>query len=363
MDQKLKDKLNKRKEEGTLRSLSSFSGMIDFQSNDYLGLSEVAIGFTGSYGGTGSRLISGTSLEALEAERFLAEYFNAPSALFFNSGYDANIGFFGSVPQKGDFVVYDEEIHASVRDGIRLSYAKTYSFRHNDPEDLKRILAKIEGTVYVAIESLYSMSGEVTPLEQILQICEQFNAHLIVDEAHAGGVYGDGKGYCAELGLQDRIFARLITFGKAFGSHGAVYLVDNDLKDYLVNFARSFIYTTALPPSAYKRIVQLAQRDDLDSRRKRLQDNINLLRESLQELELFSDPRSPIQSIRFQDIDTLRKVTQNCLEAGFAVKAIYAPTVPLGKECLRINLRSDHDDGSIHRLSSLIMKGTQFVVS
>jgi 8-amino-7-oxononanoate synthase len=226
MDQKLKDKLNKRKEEGTLRSLSSFSGMIDFQSNDYLGLSEVAIGFTGSYGGTGSRLISGTSLEALEAERFLAEYFNAPSALFFNSGYDANIGFFGSVPQKGDFVVYDEEIHASVRDGIRLSYAKTYSFRHNDPEDLKRMLAKIEGTVYVAIESLYSMSGEVAPLEQILQICEQFNAHLIVDEAHAGGVYGDGKGYCAELGLQDRIFARLITFGKAFGSHGAVYLVE-----------------------------------------------------------------------------------------------------------------------------------------
>ncbi len=359
MDQKLKDKLNKRKEEGTLRSLSSFSGMIDFQSNDYLNLSEESVHFPGKYGGTGSRLISGTSIEALEAERFLAEYFNAPSALFFNSGYDANLGFFGSVPQKGDFVIYDEEIHASVRDGIRLSYAKTYSFRHNDTENLKRILAKMDGTVYVVVESLYSISGELAPLEQILQICEQFNAHLIVDEAHACGVYGDGKGYCAELDLQDRIFARLITFGKAFGSHGAVYLVDNDLKDYLVNFARSFIYTTALPPSAYKRIVHLAQRDDLNFRRTRLQDNINLFRESLKELELYSDPRSPIQSIRYKYKCTLRKVTQKCQEAGFAVKAIYSPTVSKGKECLRINLRSDHSDETILQLSNLIKIGKQ----
>jgi len=359
MDQKLIDKLNKRKEEGTLRSLSSFSGMIDFQSNDYLALAEVTVDFFGRYGGTGSRLISGTSQEALEAESFLAEYFIAPSALFFNSGYDANLGFFGAVPQKGDFVVYDEEIHASIRDGIRLSFAKPYSFRHNDPEDLERILAKIEGTIYVVVESLYSISGELAPIEQILQICEKFKAHLIIDEAHSGGVYGNGKGCCVELGLQDRIFARLLTFGKAFGSHGSVYLVEKELKDYLVNFARSFIYTTALPPSAYKRIVQLAKRDDLDSRRKRLQDNISLFRESLLGMELYSDLRSPIQSIRFKHLNTLRKVTQNCLESGFAVKAIFAPTVSPGKECLRINIRSDHRHEDILQLSSVILKSVK----
>lgn len=356
MDQKLIDKLKKRNEEGTLRSLSSFTGMIDFQSNDYLGLSDVTINYTGKYGGTGSRLISGTSLEAIDAEKFCAEYFDAQSALFFNSGYDANLGFFGSVPQKGDFVVFDEEIHASVRDGIRLSYAKTYSFRHNDPEDLRRILAKTGGTVYVSVESLYSMSGELAPLKQILKICEQFNAHLIVDEAHSGGIYGNGKGYCVELGIQDRIFARLLTFGKAFGSHGSVYLVEKDLKEYLVNFARSFIYTTALPPSAYNRLIQLAQKDDLYSRRCKLQENINFFRECIKDLKINSDYRSPIQSIRFLDVDALRKVIQNCLEEGFVVKPIYTPSVREGKECLRINIRSDHSFDQILKLTRALVK-------
>jgi len=180
MNQKLLDKLNKREKEGTLRSLSCFEGYIDFFSNDYLGLSKVDTITRGekasfsSFGATGSRLISGTSRITLEAEKSLALFFNSEKALHFNSGFDANIGFFSSVPQRGDTILYDEFIHASVRDGIRLSFAKSQSFSHNNAEGLEQLLIKTEGTVYVVIEALYSMDGDLSPLRRISDLCEQY---------------------------------------------------------------------------------------------------------------------------------------------------------------------------------------------
>jgi len=139
MDQKLKNKIAKRKEEGTLRSLSSFNDCIDFFSNDYLGLSRIEIPMEETYfGGTGSRLISGTQNSTLEVEGELAAFFEAEASLMFNSGYDANIGFFSAIPQRGDTIVYDELIHASVRDGIRLGFSSGVSFKHNDVLDLEQ---------------------------------------------------------------------------------------------------------------------------------------------------------------------------------------------------------------------------------
>jgi 8-amino-7-oxononanoate synthase len=358
MDQKLKDKLIQRKEEGTLRSLSSFSGMIDFQSNDYLGLAKVQVlSDETSFGATGSRLISGTSEIALETEQFIATYFNSPASLFFNSGYDANLGFFGAVPQRGDTVLFDEEIHASVRDGLRLSFAKSYSFKHNDVQDLQRLLQRIQGTCYVAVESLYSMSGDIAPLMGIVALCESYGAYLVVDEAHAAGSLGaKGQGVCIELGIEERVFARLITFGKSFGTHGAAYLCSHDMREYLINYARSFIYSTALPPQVYERITELLRRDDLAKRRVQLQENIRCFRTYIPSEYLMSSADSPIQSLRLDGVEELMRIHRLCLSEGFAVKAVFSPTVQKGKECLRINLRADHSLLEIQNLCELLMK-------
>ena len=352
MDAKLIHKLNERMKEGTLRSLSCFDGMTDFFSNDYLGLARQPRNSNVEHpGSTGSRLISGTSKEALECESFLAQHFKAEAALVFNSGYDANLGFFGSVPQKGDTIIYDQLIHASVRDGIRLSHAKALSFAHNSLEDLEKKLRLAEGMIYVAVESLYSMDGDLAPIKEIANLCAQHKAYLIVDEAHAAGVLG--KGLVDELGVSPLVFARLVTFGKAYGAHGAVILGSTQLKDYLINFARSFIYTTALPPASYQLIQQHGSLD-LTSLQNQLQQNITIFRSNMPAAKLYSDQRSPIQIIPIGDITKTQELAEKLQSAGFAVKPIYSPTVPKGEERIRICLHAFNTEEEIIRLASFL---------
>jgi 8-amino-7-oxononanoate synthase len=348
MDTKLIHKLNERAKEGTLRSLSCFEGMTDFFSNDYLGLAKHSvINQESNTGSTGSRLISGTSKVALECESFLAEYFEVEAALVFNSGYDANIGFFSTVPQKGDTIIYDQLIHASVRDGIRLSNAKSLSFTHNSLDDLEKKMSLAEGTIYVVVESLYSMDGDLAPLKEIANICMQANVYLIVDEAHAAGVLG--RGLVEELGIRALVFARLVTFGKAYGAHGAAILGSNILKKYLVNFARSFIYTTALPPLAYQLIRERCA-IDLTSLQEQLQRNIFLFRKNMIPEKLFSDERSPIQIIPIDSVIRTKELSEKLQSQGFAVKPIFSPTVPRGTERIRICIHAFNSDLEIERL-------------
>ena len=347
-------RLAKRYEDGSNRSLSLFNESIDFYSNDYLGFSKThtSHNITKTIGGsTGSRLLSGNSKAAEECEFFLANYFQSEAALVFNSGYDANIGLFSSLPQKGDTVIYDSLIHASVRDGIRLSYADSYSFRHNDIDDLKQKLKRAKGTVFVAIESLYSMDGDLAPIESIHKICEENNALLIVDEAHAGGVLGEeGKG----LSLTLNVFARLITFGKAYGSHGAVVLSSNKVKDYLINFARSFIYTTALPKESYIRISDiLTKKDELTNSQNSLRENIFYFRKIFDK-ELISDFLSPIQIISCPGVENAKKMAKKLQENGFAVKPILSPTVAEGSERIRICFHSFNSKQDIKQLVNLL---------
>ena len=351
MDQKLRNKIAERKKEGTLRSLSSFTDSIDFFSNDYLGLSRVEIPMDENrFGATGSRLISGTSNEALQAESSLAKFFNAEAGLIFNSGYDANLGFFSAVPQRGDVILFDQLIHASVRDGIRLSFASSRSFLHNDLNDLESQLIKSKGTIYVAVESLYSMDGDISPLVELSRLCEEYNAYLIVDEAHAAGVFGmDGKGLVEELGISSSVFARLITFGKAFGSHGAIVLCSNELKEYLYNFSRSFIYTTALPPFSYTRMEFIVEYSDIEYRIKTLQENIKLFRSKFNKDALISDDRSPIQIIK-GSIEEVRSLEASLINQRISVKAIYAPTVLKGGERLRVCIHSFNSSDEIQAL-------------
>ncbi len=256
-------RLQAREAAGTQRRLTRpDSALVDFASNDYLGVvrdghltallrDHLAQTTTWLAGATGSRLLTGNSAEAERLEGRLAAYHRAESALLFGSGYAANAGFFGAVPQRADTVLYDERVHASVRDGLRLGLARALSFRHNDLADLARKLRHVRpgGVGYVAVESLYSMDGDLAPLPELAAFCGAHGLYLVVDEAHTTGTHGPGgAGRVVELGLEDAVFARLLTFGKALGAGGAAWVGPGALRDFLVNFARSLIYSTALLP-------------------------------------------------------------------------------------------------------------------
>jgi 8-amino-7-oxononanoate synthase len=229
------NKLIHRENEGHLRSLGLPEALIDFTSNDYLGLARepllkeriaLAVSKINENGSTGSRLLTGNRRYHTQAEEFFAAYFKVPEALSFPSGYMANLALFSALPQRGEVVVYDEHIHACIKDGIRLSFAEKKAFRHNDLDDLERLLQRFEGTTcYVAVESIYSMQGDSAPLAEIAERCNRYGAWLIVDEAHSTGVMGDaGKGACEEAGITEQCLAIVYTFGKGMGLHGALWL-------------------------------------------------------------------------------------------------------------------------------------------
>ncbi len=217
----LSDALQKREEQGLLRKLSIIDKRIDFTSNDYLGfarspelfemIEKIIIQSERRVGSGGSRLLSGNSNEAEELERYLAMFHNAPAALLFNSGYDANIGLLSSVAKKSDIILYDELVHASIHDGMRLSKADSFPFRHNDLSHLEERFNNSSGNIFVAVESIYSMDGDMAPLKEISDLCKKHNANLIVDEAHATGVFG--KGLVQNFKLEEDVFARVHTFG------------------------------------------------------------------------------------------------------------------------------------------------------
>lgn len=359
MQPKFLQLLQQRREKGSERSLLSFTfgaassgdGVTDFCSNDYLGLAQQTVDLS-LKGSTGSRLITGNSAVVEEVENYLANHFGSEAALVFNSGYDANLGFFSSVPQKGDTILYDELIHASVRDGVRLSFAKSHAFRHNDLSDLKEKLSRAEGAVFVAVESLYSMDGDLSPLKAIADVCQKKDAFLVVDEAHAGGVYGpEGKGLTVEADIH--CFARLYTFGKAFGAHGAVICCSTDVRRYLINFARSFIYTTAMPEAFYRHLQAQVERSKDDELRRQLQNNIAFFRRKIPCDA--SAPDSPIQAIPFSTVEACKEAADRLQKNGLAVKAILPPTVPEGGQRLRICLHAFNTQEELEQLAELLL--------
>lgn len=354
-------KLENRKKEGTYRSLFFDQMGVDFWSNDYLSYTQFSINKNeGKIGSTGSRLISGNSNYTENVEKEISHFFKGESALLFNSGYDANLGLLSSLPQKNDIIFYDEHIHASMRDGIRLSNAKNYGFTHNSLIDLEKKLqlnTGNDGVKFVCIESLYSMGGDLAPLLAIIQLCEKHDAYLIVDEAHSGGIYGQhGEGISATLGFENRIFARVFTFGKAFGCHGAAVVGANDLKNYLINFSRSFIYTTALPQSSIQHISASLQRNEFVDLRKKLFENICLFRELCfkHNISSISEVNSPIQMIQIGNTQETIEKADFLRKNGFLIKAIVAPTVKQGDEAIRVCIHAHNTDKEIENLISLL---------
>jgi 8-amino-7-oxononanoate synthase len=360
----LEERLNKRIVTNSLRSLSLPSG-IDLSSNDYLGLARSAalktlidkrFGEQESYynGSTGSRLLSGNSELAEELERKIATFHGAEAGLLFNSGYDANIGLFSCIAQRHDTILYDELCHASIIDGICLSHATSYKFAHNNIQDLEAKLSRAPGNVFIAIESVYSMDGGISPLEELCVLAKKYDANLIVDEAHATGVIGEqGKGLVNALQLEHYVFARMHTFGKAVGVHGAIILGSSLLRKYLLNFARSFIYSTALPPYALLAIgCAYDVMEEAHDERKALQWLTLHFKNTAAQYRNIAllDSNSPIQSILVHGNARAKSVSVYLRKSGFDVRPILSPTVAQGKERLRICLHSFNTEVEINRL-------------
>jgi 8-amino-7-oxononanoate synthase len=368
-------KLEIRRQNNALRKLSLPNDLNDFSSNDYIGFSKNKVIFEETHrylnennyiqnGATGSRLISGNHKVYKEAEDFIANFHQAETALIFNSGYDANVGFFGSVPQKGDLILFDELCHASIRDGIQLSNAKSYKFKHNDFEDLEKRLRQAQSDnfikeVYIVTETVFSMDGDCPNMEELVAVSNKYNCYLVVDEAHALGVFGNsGEGLVQMLGLQDKVFARIMTFGKGLGCHGAAIVGSQEMKDYLVNFARSFIYTTGLSPHSVATILTAYQH--LESEKQ----TINKLRENIVHFNqqknllglkpMFVRSKSAIQSAIIPGNQNVKSIANQLQENGFDVKAILSPTVPEGQERLRFCLHSYNSEAEISEVLRLL---------
>ncbi|KAF2129585.1 PLP-dependent transferase [Dothidotthia symphoricarpi CBS 119687] len=389
LEHKLHRLLNNRRKSSTLRTLTlSTPSQVDFSSNDFLSLSTSPL-LKSLYlaeiqksnlplGSGGSRLLDGNSLYAEALEREISEFHGAEEGLLFNSGFDANAGFFACVPQKGDVIVYDELVHASVHDGMRLSRAvKTVGFKHNCVKDLRKVLEGLleeteglrrgETNVIVAVESIYSMDGDVAPLKEIVSVVEgvlgRDRGYIVVDEAHSTGVLGPkGRGLVCELGLEKHIFARLHTFGKALAGDGAIILGSPTLRHYLINYARPLIYTTflsypslALIRSSY----QLLRTGQTVPLQEHLHHLMQTLFASLQQLHNTSSasrcllnipnacPQSPIFSIQLQRPRELAKFLQM---RGMMIRAVVPPTVPWGTERVRVCLHAGNTVEEVERL-------------
>lgn len=353
VEQYLSAKLEERIQAGNLRSLPPHRHGIDFCSNDYLGFATNGIttpheAATPNAGAKGSRLLSGNYPATEQLEATIAAFHKADAARIFNSGYDANVGLLSSIASRDTIYIYDILCHASIIDGIRSSLCKhKYKFAHNNVNELETLLQKHSNNntpVIVVVEAVYSMDGDTAPLQDIAPLCQKYGAQLVVDEAHATGVIGThGEGLVCSLGLQGAVFARVHTFGKALGAHGAAVLGSPLLIKYLTNFARSLIYTTTLPPATIHAIQSAYNHlSDTHFTTKPLHDIIAYFRERIAAAHItgFKDSHTPIQVLLTGGNDNTRQLAAKLHAAGLLVHPILHPTVPLGEERLRICLHT-----------------------
>lgn len=369
----LNDRLDPIHAAGNHRVLAGSVAGVDFWSNDYLGLvrtpsadlddgAQVPGKVEGaSSGATGSRSISGDADGYHALEQRIAKFHGQPAALVFNSGYTANLGLLSAILKRGDTILYDELMHASCRDGIRLGFARAVKFPHNDLEEtLLRTAAREQtsGQVFVLTEGRFSMDGDVAPLRKMSALCQEYGAHLIVDEAHSGGVDGrQGKGIVTALGLEDEVFSTIVTYGKAFGAHGAAVLGSANLRDYLINTCRPFIYTTGPPPTQWRSIAEAYDKMEAlhEERFAKLCSGIKYFRQGMTNAGAgarLSPSDGPIQIIHLPGNEAVMTVEAACREAGLLVKGIRSPTVAEGSERLRVCL---HAFNSTEEIENLVM--------
>lgn len=354
---------------GRLRTLEPRRG-VDFASNDYLGLANsvalrdavrAAIERDVSVGSGGSRLLRGNDPEHEALETEAARYFGAESALFFGGGFAANTAIFSTLPARGDLIVYDELIHASVHDGMRLSKADAVAARHNDPQAVADAIktwreSSGNGTAWIAVESLYSMDGDKAPLDDLIAIADSNDATLIVDEAHATGVCGDGRGLGAHLEGRAN-FISLHTCGKALGVMGALVLAPRTTRDFLINRARPFIYATSPSPliaATVRAALALVQNEP--QRRIALQTRVALVAKLLAEHGRHPPSGSHLQPIVIGSDPAALALAQRLQNRGFDIRAIRPPTVPEGTARLRLSITLNASEDDIRALIASLVE-------
>jgi 8-amino-7-oxononanoate synthase len=367
----MRNELEALREQSQLRELEILRG-VNLSSNDYLGLAarpefkqEVieAVSRTDSMGSTGSRLLSGNAGEWEDLERDFARFAGTEAALYFGSGYGANVGLLSALLKPGDAVFSDECNHASLIDGIRLSGARKIIYPHFDLEALERALGECHdaGIKLIVTESLFSMEGDIAPLDNLIELARAYGAELILDEAHATGVLGpQGRGLGAEFGIESEALAVVHTCGKALASMGAFVCGSALLRQFLVNRARTFIFTTATPPYMAGQIraaIEFVR--GADAERKHLQEVAGALRKQLAARGLRLGGSSHIVPVFLNSNEQALHVAAKLQASGFAAKAIRPPTVPAGTARIRLSLTGRITTDDIHRLAAALCEAVE----
>lgn len=339
---------------------------VNLSSNDYLGLSDIGLqqeflhnmmsrncsddcsSFLMS--NPSSRLITGNSPEYDLLEGTLSKLYGNKSASVLSSGYLINSGVLPAVTAKGDLIIGDKLLHASIIDGLKLCEADWTRFRHNDMEHLRAILKKDRSryrNVWIATESLFSMDGDLAPLKELIELKKEYDLHIYLDEAHAFGVYGtDGAGYASECGLLDHIDILVATMGKALSSCGAFVISDNPTRQLLINKMRTLIFSTALPP------INLLWSNYLVERLTEFEPRREHLRKLIETLATTSEA-SHIIPIMAHENSRAMQMSRQMREAGFWATPVRYPTVPQGKARIRISLSAALDIDDIQKFASL----------
>jgi len=357
------DELEKLNQTGNLRYLKQIDESqfkLNLSSNDYMGIAKLGLSLPAETGmGSGSsRLLTGNfqAYQALEDE--LEKQFGAP-ALFFNSGYHANIGILPALAQKGDLILSDKLNHASIIDGIKLSDADYHRYKHLDTQHLKRLLKKYRSNykrVFIVSESIFSMDGDIADLHGLIKIKTKYECFLYVDEAHALGTRGEkGLGIAEEQNCLSQIDLLVGTFGKAMNSVGAYLICNAIIKDYLINKMRSLIFTTALPPISIAWNLQILKQSlGMQKERLHLQELSNQFRTALQELDIQTGGDSNIIPIMIGDSEKCKQLAEQLQNLGYLVFPIRPPSVPPNTARLRLSLAADMEWENLKELPVMI---------
>ena len=357
-------KLKQLQQKGRLRALSTHAGA-DFTSNDYLGLAAsprmrtaliAALERGVPAGAGGSRLLRGNHAEHEALEDEAAIFFRSERMLYFGSGYAANLAVLSTLPQRGDLVVHDALVHASAHEGMRAGRAEVVPVPHNDADAVDGAIrawrqAGGTGTPWIVVESLYSMDGDRAPLSDLIEIADRNDGFLYIDEAHATGVHGvNGRGYAADLEGRDNVIV-LHTCGKALGSSGALVGASRVIRDFLVNRARPFIYSTAPSPLLATSVREaLAILSEEPERRAELRELVDFANTRFAERFGRSGSGTQILPIIIGDNGRTIRIAERMQSEGFDIRAVRPPTVPAGTARLRITITLNVDAPTITRM-------------
>jgi 8-amino-7-oxononanoate synthase len=337
-------------------------------SNNYLGLTthpevrKAALDAITRFGTscTGSRFLNGTIELHEQLERELADWVGKEAALVFSTGMQTNLGTISSIVSRDDVVILDKQDHASIVDGAKLSWGKTLRYRHNDMADLERVLKQAgqEVGILVVVDGLFSMEGDIAPLPSIVPLCKKYGARLMVDDAHATGVLGGGRGTAAHFNVTDDVDLIMSTFSKSFASLGGFIAGDNEIVQYIKHHARSMIFSASIPPSnAAAALAALHVMQNEPERIKRLDEIATFMRKEYRRLG-FDIGKSETPVIPIHIGDDLRTMTiwKELFDAGIFVNPVISPAVPEGSQLLRTSYMATHTDEQLNRVLETFAK-------